>query len=108
MGELWTDEMEAELERWQAIQEEAANPKDFLIAHDINIADRLRGLAHYAVAVLRYWAVGGWKPLSLRLHVESSNIDRQLGPARLKECREWLETNPMEGDPFEGLYFDET
>ncbi len=107
MGERWTEEMQAELERWQAIEEEAANPKDFLIAHDINMGDRLRGFGHYAVAVLRYWALGGWRPLSLRLQIESANIRRQIGPARLKENREWLEANPMVGDPFEGLFFDD-
>ena len=108
MGELWTSEMERELQRWQAVQEEAArNPKDFLIAYDINMNDRLRGFARYAVAALRYWAVGGWKPLPLRLQIESANIHRQIGPARLKECEEWLRANPMVGDPFEGLFFDD-
>ena len=103
MGQLWTDEME---EHWQAIFEEAANPKDFLIAHDINMNDRLRGLAHYAVAAIRYRIIGGWAPLSLRLEIESANIRRQIGPARIKECEEWMKANPMEPDPFENLYFD--
>ena len=54
MGELWTDEMQAELERWQDSKAEALRgPKDFLVAHDINMIDRLRGFARYAVAVLR-------------------------------------------------------
>ena len=104
MGQIWTDEMQ---EHWQAIEEEAANPKDFLIAHDINMHDRLRGLARYTVAAITYWTLGGDKPLSLRLEMESANIDRQIGPARLKECREWLKADPMVGDPFEGLYFDD-
>jgi hypothetical protein len=108
MGRLWTEEMQADLERWQAIEEEAANPKDFLISHDINMNDRLRGLARATVAALTYWTLGGDKPLSLRLEIESANIRRQIGPARLKECREWIKANPMEGDPLEGLYFDET
>ena len=95
MGELWTDVMELELQRWQAIHEEAANPKDFLVPHDINLRDRLRGFARYAAAALRYWAVGGRKPLSLRLEIESANIERHLGPAWLKECADWLEANPM-------------
>ena len=86
MGELLTDE-----ERWQAIEEEAANPKDFLIAHGINMTDRLRGLARYLVAVVRYWAVGGWKPLTVRQQIESTNIDRQLGPDRLAEIAAFME-----------------
>ena len=109
MGELWTDEMEAELERWQAIKAEAENPKDFLVARDINMNDRLRGFARYAVLSIRYWAVGGHKPWPLRQHIECANIDRQqrADPARLKECEEWLKANPMVGDPFEGLFFDD-
>ena len=78
----------------QAI-EEAANPKDFLIAHDINMNDRLRGLAHYAVAAIRYWIVGGWAPLSLRLEVEFANIRRQIGPERLAESKAFLEEEPF-------------
>jgi hypothetical protein len=107
MGELWTDEMEAELERWQAIKAEAENPKDFLVARDVNLNDRLRGFAHYAVAVLRYWAVGVSKPLPFRMLVDLANIDRLRDPARIKECEEWMKANPMVGDPFEGLIFDD-
>lgn len=109
MGQLWTEEMEAELERWQAIEEEAANPKDFLIARNVNLNDRVRGLARYAAAAIRYWAVGGSKPLSLSLRITCANIDRQrrADPVRQKECEEWLKADPMVGDPFEGLYFDD-
>ena len=104
MGELWTNEME---EHWQAIFEEAANPRDYLLVHHINMNDRLRGLVRYTVAAITYWTVGGDKPfMSLRQQIESANIDRQIGPARLKECEEWMKANPMEG-AFEGLFFDD-
>ena len=106
MGELWTAEMEAELERWQVIQEEAANPKDYLLPQPNTMSDRLHGFARYVVAAIQYWAVGGWKPMSLRLEIESANIRRQIGPARIKECEEWMKANPMEPDPFESLFFD--
>ena len=43
MGQRWTDEMQADLERWQAIEEEAASPKDFLIP-DPSFRDVPRGL----------------------------------------------------------------
>jgi len=87
----------------EASVELADRPKDFLIA-DPGYRDVVVGLAHYIVAAIRYRVVGGWRPLSLRLQIESANIRRQIGPARLKECAEWLEANPMEGeDLFEGL-----
>lgn len=101
MGRLWTNEME---EHWQAIFEEAANPKDFLIAHDINMNDCLRGLAHYAVAAIRYWTVGGWEPASLRLVIESANIRRQIGPERIAESKAFLEEEPFDFGDFD--WFD--
>ena len=96
MGQLWTEEMEAELERWQAIEEEAASPKDFLIARHINMNDRLHGFAHYAAAGLRYWVVGGWRPLPLRQQIDSANIDRQIGRERLAEIEAWLKEEPFD------------
>lgn len=107
MGQLWTDEMEAKLERWQAIKAEAANPRDFLVARNINTTDRLRGFARFATATIRYWAVGGSRPLSLSMRIACADIDRQrlADPARQKECEEWLRANPIAGDPFEGLIF---
>ena len=106
MGQLWTDEMQADLERWQAIEEEAANPKDFLIVHDISMDDRLRGLARYAVEAITYWAVGGWKPMPLRQQIETANINRQIGPERLAESKAFLkeEHEPSDFDDFD--WFD--
>ena len=90
MGELLTDE-----ERWQAIEEEASNANpwspDFLIPGRPNLSDILRGLARWFVAVIRYWTLGGWGPLSLRQQIESTNIDRQLGPDRLAEIAAFME-----------------
>ena len=106
MGQLWTHEME---EHWRAVFEEAANPQDYLIVRDLNIEDRLRGLARYIVTAIKYRAVGGVKPfLSLWQEVENANIARQIGPERLKENREWLEANPMDEDPFELVGWHDT
>ena len=106
MGELWTDEME---KHWQAIFEEVKNPRDFLVARDININDRVRGFVLYAVLAIRHWAGGEHKPWPVRQHIEVANIQRQLDadPARQKEIEEWMKANPMKGDPFEGLIFDD-
>jgi hypothetical protein len=110
MGERWTEEMQRDLEQWQDDKAEALRgPKDILVAREINMNDRLRGFARYAVLSIRYWAVGGHKPWPLRQHIECANTDRQLraDPARQKEIEEWMNANPMVGDPFEGLIFDD-
>jgi hypothetical protein len=107
MGELWTDEIELELQRWQAIKAEAENPKDFLIP-DPDYRDVVVGIAHYLLAATRYWVLGGTEPpLPLKMLIDTVNIHRQIGPARLKEQEEWLKADPMVGDPFEGLFFDD-
>ena len=93
MGQLWTREHE---EHWQAVFAEAANPKDFLIAHDITMGDRLRGFACYAVAAIRHRVLGGWEPLPLRQQIETANIERQIGPAREAEAAAWLEEEPFD------------
>jgi hypothetical protein len=45
MGQLFTEEMQAELERWQAIVAEARNPVDCLIPSRPKLSDTLRGFA---------------------------------------------------------------
>ena len=109
MGELWTDAMQAELERWQDSKAQAETPTDFLVACEIQMIDRLRGFARYAVLAIRYWAIGGHKPWPLRQHIACANIERQIraDPARQKEIEEWLREDPMKGDAFAGLIFDD-
>ncbi|MAE69801.1 MAG: hypothetical protein CME06_04955 [Gemmatimonadetes bacterium] len=107
MGERWIDEMQQELERWQAIQEEARNPKDFLIA-DPDYRDVVVGTARYLLDAIRYWVLCGTEPsLPLKMQIDTANIYRQIGPARLKEQAEWLKATATPGDPFEGLLFDD-
>ena len=93
MGQLWTRKIE---EHWQAVFEEAANPTDFLIARDISMGDRLRGLFRCALDAIRYRILGGWKPLPLRQQIETANIERQIGPAREAEAAAWLEEEPFD------------
>ena len=66
MGQLFTEEMQAELERWQAIEAEARNPVDCLIPSRPNLSATLRGFARWFVAAIRYRTVGGWEPLRRR------------------------------------------
>ena len=107
MGERWTEARQRDLEQWQDDKAEALRgPHDFLVAHRITMIDRLRGFARYAVAVLRYWAVGVSKPLPFRMLVDLANIDRLRDPARQKEIEEWMKADPMVGG-FEGLFFDD-
>jgi len=100
MAQRWTDAMES---HWQAVFEEAANPRDFMIARDINMNDRLRGLFRYAVAAIRCRIVGGWKPLPLRQQIETVNIERQIGPDRLAESEGWLNEEPFDFSEHSGF-----
>ena len=95
MGQIWTPAMERELKRGQSENAEAWSP-DFLIAHDINATDRLRGLFRYTLDAIRYRILGGWKPLPLRQQIETANIERQIGPAREAEAAAWLEEEPFD------------
>ena len=99
MGRLWTDEMEAELERWQAI-EEAPSPVDFLIVKP-GFRDVLRGLLSFVVTVIRYRLIGGIEsPWTLRQEIGFASVEHGLGRTRVAEIEEWLEE---ELDFFEGV-----
>ena len=90
MGRLWTDEMERELQRWQAI-EEASSPVDFLIVEP-SFRDVVRGFVAYLMAAIRYRLHGGIEsPWTLRQETGFANTNRQLGPARIAEIEGWLE-----------------
>ena len=99
MGQLWTDEMQADLERWRASEAEPPSPVDFLIVKP-SFRDVLRGLANYVAAVIRYRLLGKVEsPWSLRQEIGFTNANRQLGPARVAQVEEWLSD---ELDFFEG------
>ena len=98
MGQLWTDEMERELQRWQAI-EEASSPVDFLIVEP-SFRDVLRGLASYVFEAIRYRTLGGIEsPWTLRQEIGFARVDYELGSARVAEVDNWLDE---ELDFFEG------
>ena len=90
MGQLWTAEMQADLESWRASQAETSDPVDFLILKP-GFRDVVRRLYNYVAAVIRCRLVGGIEsPWTLRQEIGFANTDHQLGPARVKQCEEWL------------------
>ena len=90
MGQLWTDEMQADLEGRKASQAEESNPVDFLIVKP-SFRDVLRGLVSYVFEAIRYRTIGGIEsPWTLRQEIGFANTDRQLGPARVAQVEEWL------------------
>ena len=100
MGRLWTDEMQADLERWQA-SEGAPSPVDFLIIEP-GFRDFVRGFANYVIEAIRYRILGGTEsPWTLRQEIGFANVDYyQLGSARVAEVEDWLEE---ELDSFEDV-----
>lgn len=55
MGQLWTDEMQAELERWQTSPDRAeATSTTATGLETLHVSDVLRGLAAYSVAIIRH------------------------------------------------------
>jgi hypothetical protein len=91
MGQLWMDEMQADLERWQASQAEASSPVDFLIVKP-SFRDVVRGLYNYIAAVIRCRLLGEVEsPWSLHQEIGFANTNRQLGPARVAEVDDWLD-----------------
>ena len=99
MGRLWTDEMQADLERWRT-SEGMPSPVDFLIVKT-GFRDVVLGLAAYVTAAIRYRTLGGVEsPWSLHQEIGFANTNRQLGPARVAEVDDWLDE---ELDFFEDL-----
>jgi len=90
MGQWWTDEMQADLERWRASEAEPPSPVDFLIVKP-SFRDVVYGLYNCVAAVIRYRLLGEVEsPWNLRQEIGFANTNRQLGPARVVEIEEWL------------------
>ena len=90
MGQFWTAEMQADLERRQVIKE-APSPVDFLIVEP-SFRDVVLGFVAYLMAAIRYRLLGGIEsPWTLRQEIEFANTTRQLGLARIAEIEDWLE-----------------
>ena len=90
MGQWWTDEMQADLERWRASEAEPPSPVDFLIVKP-GFRDVVLGFVAYLMAAIRYRTLGGVEsPWSLRQEIGFASTNRQLGPARVAQVEEWL------------------
>jgi len=81
MGQMWTDEMQADLERWQASLNEAeATSTTATGVETLLVTDVLRGLATYCVAVIRHKFLRGAPPVwSLAQEIDYAGFCRRLG-----------------------------
>jgi hypothetical protein len=81
MGQMWTDEMQAGLERGQASLNEAeATPTTAIGLETLHVSDVLRGLAAYCVAVIRHKFLRGDPPVwSLAQAIDYAAFCRRLG-----------------------------
>jgi len=102
MGQLWTDEMQSDLERWQASPEGAeATLTTATGSETLHVSDVLRGLAAYCVSVIRHKVLRGAPPLwSLAQSIDYSAFCRRLGEPVDPETKEWIERDL---DIFEGM-----
>jgi hypothetical protein len=80
MGQLWTNEMQAELERWQASLNEAEVTSTTATGLEtLHVSDVLRGLATYCVAAIRHKVLRGARPVwSLADEISYAGFLRRL------------------------------
>jgi hypothetical protein len=80
MGQLWTDAMQADLDRWQVSADKAAATSTTATGLDTpHVRDVLRGLATYCVAVIRHKFLRGAEPLwSLAEEIDYAGFLRRL------------------------------
>jgi hypothetical protein len=92
MGQRWTDEMQADLERWQASLEGAKATLTMETgSQTLHVSDVLRGLAAYCVSVVRHRVLRGAPPLwSLAQSIDYAAFTRRLGEAD-PYTKEWFE-----------------
>ena len=101
MGQLWTDEMQAELERWQASPDKAeATSTTATGSETLHVSDVLRGLAAYCVAVIRNSCLCCARPVSLADEIEYAGFCRRLDEPLDPEIEARIEA---ELDIFEGV-----
>jgi hypothetical protein len=93
MGQRWTDEMQADLERWQASPDKAeATSTTATGSEALHVSDVLRGLAAYSVSVIRYKFLYGAPPVwSLAQAIDYAGFCRRLGEPLDPETKEWIE-----------------
>ena len=80
MGQLWTDEMQADLERWRASPDEAETTSTTATdVEALHVSDVLRGLAAYCVAVIRHKFQRSAPPVwSLAQEIDYAGFCRRL------------------------------
>jgi hypothetical protein len=80
MGQMWTDEMQADLERWQAsLDESEATSTTATDMETLHVCDVLRGLAAYCIAVIRHKFPRGAPPVwSLAQEIDYATFTRRL------------------------------
>ena len=102
MGQIWTDEMQAELERWQASPDKAEATSTTATGWEVlHVSDVLRGLAAYCVAVIRHKFLRDAPPVwSLAQAIDYAAFCRELKSPLDPEIEEWIEG---ELDIFEGV-----
>jgi hypothetical protein len=102
MGQLWTDEMQADLERWQTSLEGAkALPSRPIDSESFHLRDILHGLALYVAAVIRHRVLRGAPPVwSLAQQCDYAAFLRRLGEPLDPEIEALIEA---ELDIFDGM-----
>jgi hypothetical protein len=79
MGQLWTDEMQVDLERWQLSQNKAEVAADPIDSEQFQLGDVIRGLAAYCVAVIQNKLLRGAPPVwSLADEISYAGFLRRL------------------------------
>ena len=93
MGQKWTDEMQTNLERWQASEDVSHTVEPAPIdAEPFVFRDILRGLAMYFVAAVRHRVFRGAPPVwSLAEQCDFARWRRRVGEPNTPEIEEWLE-----------------
>jgi hypothetical protein len=95
MGQMWTDKMQADLERGQASLNEAeATSTTETGLETLYISDVLRGLAAYCVAVIQNKFLRGAPPVwSLADEIDYAKFCRELKSPLEPEIEEWIDVD---------------
>jgi hypothetical protein len=95
MGQTWTDQMQAELERSQASPDKAdATSTTATGVETLHVTDVLRGLATYCVAVIRHKFLRGAPPVwSLAQEIDYARFCRELNSPLEPKFEKWIDTD---------------
>jgi len=95
MAQMWTDEMQADLERWQASLNEAEATSTTATGFEtLHVSDVLRGLVTYCVGVIRHKFLRGARPVwSLAQEIDYAAFLRRLREPLDPEIEKWIESD---------------